>query len=118
MDTGIFNAKVEAVSLEINIDSPAEELVIKLQVRSQIGIVYVTFPYDKMPKLMQVLDIRDYRKIVGSPCQILVVDDCFRDLGNFMFYHYDFIPFEKENDDWVWGSEDRKQVLDYTNEED
>jgi hypothetical protein len=35
-----------------------------------------------------------------------------------MFYHYDFIPFEKENDDWVLGSEYRKQVLNYTNEED
>ena len=104
--------------MEVNTDSPVGELVIKLQVHSQIGTVYVSFPYGKMPKLLQVLDIRDYRKIVGIPCQVLIVDDCFRDLGNFMFYHYDFIPFEKENHDWVLGSEYRKQVLNYTNEED
>lgn len=113
MDTGIFNAKIESVSLEVNTDSPVEELVIRLQVHSQIGTVCVTFPYEKMPKLLKVLGIRDYRKIVGSPCQVLIVDDCFRDLGNFMFYHYDFIPFDNENDDWVWGSDCRKQVLEY-----
>lgn len=117
MDTGIFNAKVESVSLEINIDSPVEELVINLQIHSQIGTVFVTFPYEKMPKLLRVLDIRDYRRIVGSPCQVLIIDGIFRDLGSFMFYHYDFMPFDKENGDWVLGSAYRKQVLNYTNDE-
>lgn len=115
MNTGIFNAKIEVVSLEFDADGPAEELVIKLQVHSQIGTVWVTVPYEKMPKLLKVLGIRDYRKIVGSPCQVLIVDDGFCDLGNFMFYHYDFIPFDNENDDWLWGSDERKHVLNYTN---
>jgi hypothetical protein len=113
MSTGIYNAKIESVSLEINLDSPVEELVIKLQIHSRIGTVCVTFPYEKMPKLLRVLDIHDYQHIVGSPCQVLIVDDIFRDLGNFMFYHYDFISFDKEKDKWVLGSEYRKQVLDY-----
>lgn len=118
MDTGIFNAKVESVSLEFNTDSPTEELVIRLQLHSQIGNTCATFLYNKMPKLLKVLGINDYQHIVGSPCQVLIIDGIFRDLGNFMFYHYDFVPFEQENDNWVFGSEYRKQVLNYTNAED
>ena len=110
MTTGIFNAKIKRANLIKDIDT--NKIILKLEIESTEGIAYLTFSVNDLVKIFSILEIKNFDEIIGQPCLVLINDGVMKDIGNFMFRHYDFIkePLKEESKYWVFNDSIRLKI--------
>lgn len=110
MTTGIFNAKIKRVNLIKDIDT--NKIVLKLEIKSTAGTACLTFSINDLIKIFSILEIEDFDEIINQPCLVLINDGIMKDIGNFMFRHYDFIkdPLKEESEFWVLNDPIRLKI--------
>lgn len=110
MTTGIFNAKIEHADLIKDIDT--NKIILKLEIKSTGGTACLTFSIDYFLKIFCVLEIENFNELIGQPCVVLINDGIMKDIGNFMFRHYDFIkePLKEEAKYWVFNNPIRLEI--------
>lgn len=110
MTTGIFNAKIERANLIKDIDT--NKIILKLEIKSTEGIAYLTFSVNDLIKIFSILEIEDFNEIINQPCLVLINDGIMKDIGNFMFRHYDFTkePLKEESKYWVFNDPIRLKI--------
>lgn len=112
MITGIFNAKIKYANLIK--DGYTDQIVLKLEIESTEGLACLTFSVNDLIKIFSVLEIENFNEIIGQPCLVLINDGIIKDIGNFMFRHYDFIkePLKAESQDWVFNDPIRLKIYE------
>jgi hypothetical protein len=112
MITGIFNAKIEQADLVKNIDT--DKIILRLEIKSTEGVAWLTFSVDDLIKIFSILEIENFDEIIGQPCLVLINDGIMKDIGNFMFRHYDFIkePLKEESKYWVLNDPIRLKIYE------
>lgn len=110
MTTGIFNAKIKRASLIKDIDT--NKIILKLEIKSTAGTACLTFSPNDLIKIFSILEIEDFDEIIDRPCLVLINDGIMKDIGNFMFRHYDFIkePLKEESEFWVLNDPIRLKI--------
>lgn len=103
MTTGIFNAKIEHANLIKDIDT--NKIVLKLEIKSTEGTAFLIFSVNDLIKIFSILEIENFNEIINQPCLVLIDNGVMKDIGNFMFRHYDFIkePLKEESKYWVFN---------------
>ena len=112
MITGIFNAKIRQADLIKNIDT--DKIILRLEIESTEGVALLTFSVDDLIKVFSILEIKNFDEIIGQPCLVLINDGVMKDIGNFMFRHYDFIkePLKEESEYWVFNDPIRLKIYE------
>lgn len=112
MTTGIFNAKIKRANLIKDIDT--NKIILKLEIKSTAGTACLTFSVNDLIKIFSILEIENFDEIIGQPCLVLINDGIMKDIGNFMFRHYDFIkePLEEESKYWVFNDPIRLKIYE------
>ena len=112
MITGIFNAKIKQADLVKNIDT--DKIILILEIKSTEGVAWLTFSVDDLIKIFSILEIENFDEIIGQPCLVLINDGIMKDIGNFMFRHYDFIkePLKEESKYWVLNDPIRLKIYE------
>lgn len=110
MTTGIFNAKIKRANLIKDIDT--DKIILRLEIESTAGVALLTFSVDDLIKIFSILEIKNFDEIIGRPCLVLINDGIMKDIGNFMFRHYDFIkdPLKEESEYWVLNDPIRLKI--------
>ena len=103
MTTGIFNAKIKHADLIKDIDT--NKVILKLEIQSTEGTACLTFSVNDLIKIFSILEIKNLNEIINRPCLVLINDGIMKDIGNFMFRHYDFTkePLKEESKYWVFN---------------
>ena len=109
----ICNAKIKRA--EFSRSYYEEPLKLKLEICSTSGTALMSFSLFEIEKIFTILEINDFRDIVNSPCIVLICDGIIKDIGKFLFCHYDEIPFDKEEGSWVFNNPLRKEIYNYAN---
>ena len=107
----ICNAKIE--NMWIRKGYPEEQLKLKLEIRSTEGSACLSFEISQMEKIFDILEICDIEDIINSPCIVLIHDHTMKDIGRFLFIHYDGRSFSDEEKDWVFNDPLRKKIFNY-----
>lgn len=111
MITGIFNAKIKQANLIKDIDT--NKIVLKLEIESTAGIACLTFSANDLIKIFSILEIENFYDIIGQPCVVLINDGIIKDIGNFMFRHYDVQePLKEESQYWVFNDPIRLKIYE------
>lgn len=110
MTTGVFNAKIKHANLIKNIDT--NQIVLTLEIESTEGDACLTFSVNDLIKIFSILEIENFNEIIGQPCLALINDGIMKDIGNFMFRHYDFFknPLNEESQYWVFNDPIRLKI--------
>lgn len=107
----ICNAKIKRV--EFSRSYYEEPLKLKLEICSTNGTATMSFSLSEINKIFNILEINDFKNIVNSPCIVLICDGIMKDIGKFLFCHYDGISFNKEEESWVFNNPLRKEIYNY-----
>ena len=108
---GIYNAKIK--NMWIRKDYPEERLELKLEITSTEGSTCLSFEISQMEKIFDILEICDIKNIINSPCIVLIYNHTMKDIGRFLFTHYDGRSFSDEEKDWVFNDPLRKKIFNY-----
>lgn len=109
----ICNAKIK--SAELSRSYYGESLKLKLEICSAGGTAIMSFNLSEIDKVFTILEINDFKDIVNSPCIVLICNGMMKDIGKFLFCHYDGISFNKEEESWVFNNPLRKEIYNYAN---
>ena len=109
--TNIYNAKIVKAWLIKEYDGMPIEL--KLEVKSTVGSAVMSFDLSKIEKIFNILNITNFDNIINSPCIVLIHKGIMKDIGKFLFHHYDGRPFTEEDKDWVFNDTLRKEIYNY-----
>lgn len=109
----ICNAKIKRA--EFSKSYYEAPLKLKLEICSTSGTALMSFSLFEIEKIFTILEINDFRDIVNSPCIVLICDGIMKDIGKFLFCHYDGISFDKEEESWVFNNPLRKEIYNYAN---
>ena len=109
----ICNAKIKRA--EFSRSYYEEPLKLKLEICSTSGTAIMSFSLFEIEKIFTILEINDFRDIVNAPCIVLICDGIMKDIGKFLFYHYDGISFDKEKESWIFNDTLRKEIYNYAN---
>lgn len=109
----ICNAKIKRAELSRNYYE--ESLKLKLEICSTSGTAIMSFHLSEINKIFTILEINDFKNIINSPCIVLICDGIMKDIGKFLFCHYDGISFDKEEESWVFNNPLRKEIYNYAN---
>ena len=107
----ICNAKIKRA--EFSRSCYEEPLKLKLEICSTDGTAVMSFDLSEINKIFTILEINDFRNIVNSPCIVLICEGIMKDVGKFLFCHYDGISFNKEEKSWVFNNPLRKEIYNY-----
>lgn len=107
--TGIFNAIVQKAQLEMS-EGNFKEIVLRLKIKSTVGSAIMVFPLRYLVKIFEILNISNFNNIINKPCIVFIKNGVMKDLGNFLFHHYDFIKIDAESKDWVYNDKDRNII--------
>ena len=83
----ICNAKIKRAEFSRSCDE--EPLKLKLEICSTDGTATMSFNLPEINKIFTILEINDFKNIVNSPCIVLICDGIMKDVGKFLFCHYD-----------------------------
>lgn len=110
MTTGIFNAKIKQANLIKKID--INKIILTLEIESTEGTACMTFSVNDLIKIFSILEIENFNQIINQPCVVLINDGIMKDIGNFMFRHYNFIkePLKEESKYWVFNDPIRLKI--------
>ena len=86
---------------------------LELEIKSTEGSACLSFEISQIEKIFDILEIYDIKDIINSPCIVLIYNDIMRDIGRFLFTHYDGRPFSEEEKDWVFNDPFRKKIFNY-----
>ena len=111
MINGIYNAKIQ--NMWIRKTYPEESLKLELEIKSTEGSACMFFELSQIEKIFDILEINDIKDIINSPCIALIDNNIMKDIGRFLFTHYDGRSFFTENKDWVFNDPARKKILNY-----
>ena len=109
---GIYNAKIKNMRLRKRY--PEERLKLELEIKSTEGSAYMFFEISQIEKIFDILEIYDIKNIINSPCIVLIYNGTMKDIGRFLFTHYDGRSFSDEEKDWVFNDPLRKKIFNYT----
>lgn len=108
---GIYNAKIK--NMWIKKEYPEEQLKLKLEIKSTEGSACLSFEISQIEKIFDILEICDIKDIINSPCIVLIYNHIMKDIGRFLFTHYDGRSFSDEEKDWVFNDPLRKKFFNY-----
>ena len=109
---GIYNAKIK--NMWIQKKYPEERLKLELEIQSTEGSACLFFELSQIEKIFDILEICDIKDIINSPCIVLIYNYTMKDIGRFLFTHYDGRSFSDEEKDWVFNDPLRKKIFNYT----
>ena len=109
---GIYNAKIKNMWLQKKY--PEERLKLELEIKSTEGSACMFFEMSQIEKIFDILEIYDIKNIINSPCIVLIYNNTMKDIGRFLFTHYDGKLFSDEEKDWVFNDPLRKKFFNYT----
>ena len=109
---GIYNAKIKNMWLKK--EYPEEQLKLNLEIQSTEGSACLSFEISQIEKIFDILEIYDIKNIINSPCIVLIYNHTMKDIGRFLFTHYDGRSFSNEEKDWVFNDPLRKKIFNYT----
>ena len=109
----ITRAIIEMVSLRIN---DYDNLELTLNVNSVEGHANLAINLTRDPKMLykvfKIFKIRDFNRLVGQPCIVLLDKGCIKDITNLLWTDYSSLYAGQKNDnewknkareDWVFG---------------
>lgn len=108
---GIYNAKIK--NMWMKKEYPEERLKLTLEIKSTKGHACMSFEISQIEKIFDVLEINNIKDIINSPCIVLIYNDIMKDIGRFLFIHYDGRSFSDEEKDWVFNDQLRKKIFNY-----
>ena len=108
---GIYNAKIK--NMQIRKECPEGRLKLELEIKFTEGFACLSFEISQMEKIFDILEICDIEDIINSPCIVLIHDHTMKDIGRFLFIHYDGRSFSDEEKDWVFNDPLRKKIFNY-----
>lgn len=108
---GIYNAKIK--NMWIRKEYPEERLKLELEIKSTEGSACMSFEISQMEKIFDILEICDSEDIINSPCIVLIHNHIMKDIGRFLFTHYDGRSFSDEEKDWIFNDPFRKEIFNY-----
>ena len=108
---GIYNAKIK--NMWIQKRYPEERLKLELEIKSTEGSACMSFEMSQIEKIFDILEIYDIKDIINSPCIVLIYNGMMKDIGRFLFIHYDGRSFSDEEKDWVFNDQLRKKIFNY-----
>lgn len=108
---GIYNAKIK--DMWIRKKYPEERLKLELEIKSTEGTTCLSFEMSQIEKIFDILEICDIKNIINSSCIVLIHNYIVKDIGRFLFTHYDGRPFSDEEKDWVFNDPFRKKIFNY-----
>lgn len=111
MMSKICNAKIK--NMWIKKEYPEERLKLTLEIKSTEGSACMSFEISQIEKIFDILEIYDIKNIINSPCIVLIDDHIMKDIGRFLFIHYDGRSFSDEEKDWVFNDQLRKKIFNY-----
>ena len=108
---GIYNAKIK--NAWIKKKYPEERLKLELEIKSTEGSACLSFEISQIEKIFDILEIYDIKNIINSPCIVLIYNGTMKDIGRFLFTHYDGRSFSNEEKAWVFNNPLRKKFFNY-----
>ena len=111
MLNGIYNAKIK--NMWIKKEYPEERVKLELEIKSTEGSACLSFEISQIEKIFDILEIYNIKNIINSPCIVLIYNHTMKDIGRFLFTHYDGRSFSDEEKDWVFNDPLRKKIFNY-----
>lgn len=81
----VVRAKISSANLEIE----EENLCLIMSLKSTAGGCRFTVNTEKLQHLFEILEIKNFNQLKGSPCIAVIEDQTFKDLGSFMWTNYE-----------------------------
>lgn len=110
MSSGIFNAKITNWEIKRN-EKYNETLELSMEIKSTEGTAIYAIPIKDINKLFDVIKINNIKELQGSSCIVLINNDYFCTVGNFLAAYECNIQY-----DWMYSEKYRDLILKYYEE--
>lgn len=110
MSSGIFNAEIVKWQIRRS-EKYNETLELSMEIKSTEGNVIYAIPIKDINKFFDIIKINDIKELQGSACIVLINNDHFCTVGNFLAAYKSDIQYS-----WMYSEKYKDLILKYYKE--